>query len=120
MKKIFIALLFCSVLLFAGCAQQHTAEKTSAKVPGDVVQASSSADVEISNFQFSPSTTTIAKGGSVTWTNMDSASHTIAGSGFSSASLGKGESFSQTFNEAGTFDYHCSIHPSMTGKIVVQ
>jgi plastocyanin len=120
MKKIFIAILVCSILLFAGCVQQQTPERTTAKVSSDAGQASNSASVEISNFEFSPSTVTIAKGGSVTWTNMDSAGHAIAGGSFSSALLGKGESFSQTFSEAGTFDYHCSVHPSMTGKVVVQ
>lgn len=76
--------------------------------------------VEISGFAFNPDTITITKGSTVTWTNKDSAPHTISGSGFESGSLSTGQAFSHTFDEAGTYDYSCSIHPSMKGKVIVQ
>ncbi len=55
----------------------------------------------------------------ITWTNRDSAPHTITGDNFDSGSISQGSTFSQTFKDAGTFDYVCTIHPSMKGKVVV-
>jgi len=77
------------------------------------------AQVQIQNFAFNPATLTIPIGASVVWTNNDSAPHAIAGTGFNSPTLNNGQTFSNTFYQAGTFDYHCSIHPSMTGQIIV-
>lgn len=76
--------------------------------------------VNIQNFSFIPSTLTIKKGTTVTWTNNDSALHQIKSVTFNSSQLSKGQSFSFTFNETGTFDYSCAIHPSMLGKIIVE
>lgn len=80
----------------------------------------SNLDIIIKNFLFSPAELTIKAGDTVVWTNQDSMAHVIAGSGFQSDTLNKGQSFSFTFNNVGTFDYICSIHPSMKGKIIVQ
>ncbi len=82
-------------------------------------QVTSSAEVEIKNFTFSPASMTIKKGGKVTWTNRDSAKHDVKGDFWQSELLGKDESFSKIFDTAGTFDYHCAPHPNMTGKIIV-
>jgi plastocyanin len=79
--------------------------------------------IEISNFAFSPATLTISVGDSVIWTNGDSVSHTVtsdSGNELSSSPLGNGQTYSHTFATAGTFSYHCSIHPMMKGTIVVQ
>jgi plastocyanin len=83
------------------------------------------ASVEIKNFAFEPKTVTIEVGQTVTWTNQDSAAHTVAGdggidSGIDSGDLPKGKSYSKTFDAEGTFDYHCSIHPQMKGQVIVQ
>ncbi len=80
------------------------------------------ANVEISNFAFVPQTLTVSVGTTVTWTNNDSSSHTIASNDnlFQSGTLAKGATFSHTFGQKGTFNYRCSIHPSMTGKIIVE
>jgi plastocyanin len=80
----------------------------------------SSVSVTIQNYAFNPATINIKKGGKVTWTNQDSAPHQIKSATFNSSTLNQGESFSFTFDTAGTFDYSCAIHPSMTGKVVVQ
>ncbi|OPY38350.1 MAG: Halocyanin precursor [Methanoregula sp. PtaU1.Bin051] len=74
------------------------------------------------NFAFSPATITVKPETTVTWTNEDSAIHTIvADSGaFASDILGTGPSFRFTFSTAGTYTYHCSIHPSMKGTVIVQ
>jgi len=79
------------------------------------------ASVEIKNFAFEPKTVTIKVGQTVTWTNQDSVAHTVAGDGgIDSGDLSKGKSYSKTFDTAGTFNYHCSIHPSMTGQVIVE
>ncbi|MFA5872074.1 MAG: cupredoxin family copper-binding protein [Parcubacteria group bacterium] len=80
------------------------------------------AAVTIQNFTFSPASLTIKKGETVTWTNEDSVPHQIASDSgaFQGNSMGKGQSYSFTFNTTGEFDYHCAIHPSMKGKIIVQ
>lgn len=76
--------------------------------------------VSIKNFVFSPSTLTIPKGTTVTWTNEDSTAHEIKSNTFNSSLLSQGGSFSFTFDQVGTFNYSCAIHPSMQGKIIVQ
>ena len=80
------------------------------------------ANVNISGFAFVPQTLTVSVGTTVTWTNNDSASHTVTSNDnlFESGTLAKGATFSHTFEQKGTFNYHCSIHPSMTGKIIVE
>ena len=77
--------------------------------------------VQIVDFAFSPATLTIQVGDTVTWTNADGVVHTAtAGSAaFDSGDLAQGESYSVTFTEPGTYDYLCTPHPSMTGRIVV-
>jgi len=79
--------------------------------------------IEISNFAFVPSEITIKSGETVTWTNNDSTPHTItsdSGNELDSGSISPGQTYSHTFNTAGTFDYHCSIHTSMKAKIIVE
>jgi plastocyanin len=79
-------------------------------------------NVDISGFAFVPSTLTVSVGTTVTWTNNDSVSHTITSNDnlFESGTIAKGATFSHTFGQKGTFNYHCSIHLSMTGKIIVE
>lgn len=81
--------------------------------------AATAVSVVIENFAFNPSEITVKKGGTVTWTNNDSAPHQIKSATFNSGPLSSGQNFSFTFNEAGSFDYSCAIHPSMTGKVIV-
>ena len=71
---------------------------------------------------FSPSTVTIAAGGSVTFRNDDDRAHTVTANdgAFNSGTIGEGGSWKRTFKEAGTFSYLCAIHPEMTGKVVVK
>jgi plastocyanin len=81
------------------------------------------ATISINNFAFNPSTLIIKVGTRVTWTNNDNVSHTItsdSGNLLKSPTLTPGQSFSFTFTKAGSENYHCSIHPSMTGQIAVQ
>jgi plastocyanin len=77
--------------------------------------------VSIANFAFSASTLTVASGTKVTWTNNDATAHTVTANdnSFNSGNIAPGGTFSHTFTAAGTYPYHCSIHTSMTAKVVV-
>ena len=77
--------------------------------------------VVIDNFTFTPGSTALSVGDSVVWTNDQAASHTTTAvnSEWDSGQIKVGSQFGFTFTEAGTFDYFCSIHPAMTGKVVV-
>jgi len=79
------------------------------------------ATVNIKDMQFSPTSVTIAAGGTVTWTNNDSMTHTVTstGSAFNSGNLATGKTYSFTFSTKGTYPYTCTIHPSMTGTVIV-
>src|SRR5712672_2363566 len=82
----------------------------------------SSAEVKIDNFSFGPTTLTVAVGTMVTWTNRDDIPHTVVSDDkvFKSKVLDTDEKFSFTFTKPGTYPYFCSVHPKMTGKVVVQ
>ena len=82
----------------------------------------SSAEVKIDNFSFGPTTLTVAVGITVTWTNRDDIPHTVVSDDkvFKSKVLDTDEKFSFTFTKPGTYPYFCSVHPKMTGKVVVQ
>ena len=79
-------------------------------------------EVKIDNFVFGPQTITVPVGATVTWTNKDDIPHTsVSTEGvFKSKVLDTDEKFSYTFTKAGTYSYYCTIHPKMTGKVVVQ
>lgn len=76
--------------------------------------------VTIQNFAFNPGTLTVKQGETVTWMNQDAATHKIKSDTFNSPDLNQGDKFEFIFNNKGSFDYNCSIHPSMTGKIIVE
>jgi plastocyanin len=79
-------------------------------------------EVVIDNFSFSPKTTTVPIGATVTWTNHGNVPHVVASADDQfkkSPVLKAGQSFSNTFTTAGTYSYFCSIHPRMTAKIIV-
>ena len=80
-------------------------------------------EVDIKDHTFTPATLTVVAGTKVTWTNHDEDPHTVAESGakkhFHSAALDTNDSYSFTFTEPGTYEYFCTMHPMMVGKIVV-
>lgn len=133
MKNIWIISIVGMLVLISGCAYQQktemppTATPTVAETPAITptpamtqAQTPATASVEIKSFAFNPATLTISKGTIVTWTHQDTAPHTVTENGnvFDSGRLTQGQTFSHTFNVAGTFEYHCSIHPSMKGKVI--
>jgi plastocyanin len=78
--------------------------------------------VSISNFKFGPEAITVKVGASVTWTNTDDEAHTVFFSYDGSRSpilVNSANVYSKTFSTPGTFVYHCTIHPFMTGTVVV-
>ena len=77
--------------------------------------------VAIKDFSFDPGAAAVKVGDKVTWTNQGGVAHTVTfdEGGIDSGSLAAGKTFEQTFATAGTFAYHCSIHSSMTGTVVV-
>jgi LPXTG-motif cell wall-anchored protein len=86
-----------------------------------LARAAASGGVTISDFAFHPGATTVHVGDTISWTNEDAASHTATADdgSFDTGALGRGASGAHTFASAGTFAYHCSIHPSMRGTVTV-
>ena len=80
------------------------------------------AEVQIDNFSFSPATITVKAGTQITWTNKDDIPHTVVSEDktFKSKVLDTDEKFTLTPTKPGTYTYYCSIHPKMTGKLVVE
>lgn len=81
-----------------------------------------SSSVSINNMKFDASDITIKAGTTVTWTNNDSAPHTVTANDgtFDSGNMNYGAKFSYTFSKAGTYKYRCTYHPAMTGTVTVQ
>ncbi len=121
MKKILFIGLAVIAVLTSGCYQPNVNINATVQQQGGATPSAGNT-VDIKNFAFSPVTITISKGQTVTWTNMDSVPHTITSTTgvFDSQPIEPGHTFSYTFNDAGTFEYSCTIHPSMQhGKVIV-
>ncbi|HVU68608.1 MAG TPA: cupredoxin family copper-binding protein [Ktedonobacteraceae bacterium] len=84
--------------------------------------AGDGSSVAIASLAFSPTSLTVKVGTKVTWTNNDTVAHTVTSDqgAFDSGTLAVGQSFSFTFTKAGTYHYHCDIHPFMKATITVQ
>jgi plastocyanin len=76
----------------------------------------------LTNAAYTPNPDTIAVGDTISWTNNDSTAHTTTGDdgSWNSATIQPGAAFSRTFTTAGTFTYHCTIHPGMIGTVTVR
>jgi plastocyanin len=101
-----------ALLLLAGSSSVTAADQP----------AAANAEVKIDNFSFGPQTVTVPVGATVTWVNHDDIPHTVVSTDgvFKSKVRDTDETFSYTFTKAGTYSYYCSVHPKMTGKVVVQ
>lgn len=75
--------------------------------------------VEMANIAYQPQEITVSPGDIVRWENKDSVEHTITGFGID-VTVMPGESFEHTFFEKGTHEYECTIHPNMTGRVIVE
>lgn len=76
--------------------------------------------VTIKDFAFSPVSLTVPIGSTVVWTNQDGSNHFVKFVDASSERMGKGATYTRTFTEPGTYPYECSLHPSMTGTVIVE
>lgn len=121
MKKFFLPVLLVVVIFtLSGCSYASNSQTNPTGATQTPSNANGSNSIEIRNFSFNPAKLTIKAGTTVTWTNGDSAPHQIKSDSFNSSPLSQGQSYSFQFNDPGTYDYICSIHPSMKGEIVVQ
>ena len=140
MKKLLVLLIACLALTVAACGDDDdddggdgagttTTEQTDtgAAPPADEGGGGGKAvTVDIPAIEFDPADVTVKAGTTITWTNSDDLPHTVTKEGgpgpdFDSGELapGSGE-FEQTFDEAGTVDYVCTIHPGQAGTVVVE
>jgi plastocyanin len=94
---------------------------------GDQPTAEGEAQVEVDSFTFEPGRLTVAAQATVTWTNLDGTAHTVTAGEpeeptglFDEPLEAAGGTAGFTFDEEGTYPYHCSVHPSMTGEVVVE
>lgn len=78
-------------------------------------------EVWIQGMAFNPSSITVKEGTTITWTNKDGTAHTVTSDAnlFNSGEISSTKTYTYTFLTAGTYQYHCSIHPSMTAKVIV-
>jgi plastocyanin len=119
-KLLLLAAMFAFCLafvLFAACSSDSDSPSSSG-----TNNPPTGSTVNISGSAFSPTNLTITVGTKVTWTNNDGVAHTVTSTDdrfSSSGNLGNGATYEFTFNEVGSFPYHCTIHPSMTGTITV-
>jgi len=91
-------------------------------VVSHAVAAAQEATAAIDNFTFAPAQLTVKTGTTVTWRNEDDIPHTVSSATrlFKSKALDTDDSFSFTFTASGTYEYFCSLHPRMTGTVVVE
>ena len=104
--------MIATLLLFAGSSRVAASDQPSA----------ANVAVKIDNFVFGPQAITVPVGTTVTWTNSDDIPHTAVSTdgAFKSKVMDTNEKFSYTFTKAGTYAYYCSVHPKMTGQVVVK
>src|ERR1700756_1110889 len=117
-RSVWILILAAPIILATAQLVRDSWGFTASAAPA----ATSSPEVKIDNFSFGPATLTVTAGTTVTWTNRDDIPHTVVSDDkvFKSKVLDTDEKFSYTFTKPGTYSYFCSIHPKMTGKVVVQ
>ena len=126
MKKItgcWLLIVLVLSLMVSGCYQAPTPQPAPAPAPAPQpapAPGSTVHQVTIKNFAFSPKEITIKVGDTITWTQEDTVHHTTTGGIWDSVDLGQGQTYSKTFDKAGTYDYICTIHPSMKGKVIVE
>jgi plastocyanin len=130
MRSFRLAIASFVLITAAACAADYSPSPTApSEPPPDPTTPGSSASITIpmgaerlGNRGFAPPDLTVDAGTTVTWVNADVDSHTTTSDepGWSSGTISPGRQFSFTFQNAGTFPYHCSFHPGMIGKVVVR
>ena len=123
-----VSFSLCVVALAVGMSSCKSSSSPSTPSPpaGGGTQAQKTitipaGDAYTGSTNYSPRTVTVSVGGSVVWTNKDGEKHTsVSDSGLWTSDIAPGAEFTRTFPTAGKFDFHCSLHPGMTGTITVQ
>jgi plastocyanin len=102
-----------TAMIFISCSKSNSYNS------GNMTPAA--ATVSIKNMAFNPGSLSVTAGATVTWTNSDTTIHTVTADdgSFNSGNIAIGATYSRAFSSAGTFSYHCTVHPEMTGKVVV-
>lgn len=133
-KEIIIFLIILGVFFAVGCVQKEGSGEPSPSTPAEEVDNGGGAGAEqtaaeagsgignvvIRNYKFEPQNLTVKVGQTVRWTNNDTVLHDVVGSGIESNYLQKGEAFTYTFEEEGTYPYKCTVHPWMEGEVIVE
>lgn len=112
-----IAVVVCAVAMMLAITAVKAAGPAGQQAMGNAAQ------VKIDNFTFTPNALTVSAGTTVHWVNHDDIPHTVVSDDkttFKSKALDTDDNFSYTFSKPGTYSYFCSIHPKMTGKVIVQ
>ena len=136
MKKLLVLLIACLALTLAACGDDDdddggggsAATTTTEQTDTGAAQKPSggeTASVDIPEIAFDPADITVKAGTTVTWTNSDDIPHTVTkesgpGAEFDSGDLDPDATFEQTFDEPGTVDYVCTIHPGQAGTVTVK
>ena len=118
---ILVVLSLSAVVSLAACSGGYGSSNPTTTSKTSTAPASASS-VDLANFAFSPATITVKVGTTVTWTNKDGTAHTVTSDtgAFDSGNLAANGKYSYTFSTAGTYPYHCTIHPYMKGTVIVQ
>lgn len=127
MERIRIVALVAAAMAIGGCSASSAASSaTASSAPASSANEPASGNVVIHTFAFGPQKISVTAGSTVTWTNQDAILHTVtAGTSakpektFDAKMDGVGSTFSFTFDNPGTYPYHCSIHAVMTGVVTV-
>ena len=125
-KVLFVTLILVIAIVASGCSSTNTTNTTTNPAPVQVNNttiinnpATVNYTVNIQNNAFNPSSIQIPAGSTVKWINLDPVQHEAKGNVFDSGPLNQNSVFEYTFNQAGTYNYACAIHPSMQGTITV-
>jgi plastocyanin len=121
-RSLFLLVTIAGLIEFGGCSSStNPYGSSSGNNSGNTIKTTPNT-VVLSNMAFGPTTLTVAKGTTVTWQNNDGIAHTATSDtgAWDSGNIPAGGSKSVTFATAGTYQYHCTVHPMMTATIVVQ
>ena len=125
MRSVFFSL--CVIAFAAGMSSCKSSSSPAAPTPSSNggTQAQKTITIPASDIygstNYSPRTVTVQVGGTVVWTNRDGEKHTsVSDTGLWSSDIAPGADFTRTFPAAGTFNFHCTLHPGMTGTVTVQ
>ena len=120
-RSLTTAMLIVLTLIAVAACSGSSASAASPAAGSPAAPAGGATAVAIKDFAFNPATNSVPTGSKVTWTNNDTAAHTVTFDDGSadSGNIAPGSIFDHTFATAGTFAYHCTIHSQMKGAVTV-